>query len=254
MRGAPPRPTAAAARPRPCEGPIEARFASRHMIKRGLLPLPTHQPPLTPLRRLTLPTEQGLAQAEKPKPAWSGPSQHRSLHGRGDGEATSIRSSCAPARCRAAATCAPRTSGRPSFMDSGDHGSSATFSRPAWPQAAAVARGARAWLREVVIMSELGLIAPAARHMMHGHHLVHRGWEEHPRTWCFASAPVEASCAAANITTLRSFGAAFSHAHGAVAPPAGLRRAPARNMGSRACREAPGANGHLSIGRPVHLS
>ena len=160
----------------------------------------------------------------------------------------------APARCRAAATCAPRTSGRPSFMDSGDHGSSATFSRPAWPQAAAVARGARAWLREVVIMSELGLIAPAARHMMHGHHLVHRGWEEHPRTWCFASAPVEASCAAANITTPRSFGAAFSHAHGAVAPSAGLRRAPARNMGSRACREAPGANGHLSIGRPVHLS
>ena len=199
------------------------------LIKRGLLPLPTHQPPLTPLRRLTLPTEQGLAQAEKPKPAWSGPSQHRSLHGRGDGEATSIRSSCAPARCRAAATCAPRTSGRPSFMDSGDHGSSATFSRPAWPQAAAVARGARAWLREVVIMSELGLIAPAARHMMHGHHLVHRGWEEHPRTWCFASAPVEASCAAANITTPRSFGAAFSHARGAVAPSAGLRRAPARS-------------------------
>ena len=41
------------------------------LIKRGLLPLPTHQPPLTPLRRLTLPTEQGLAQAEKPKPACS---------------------------------------------------------------------------------------------------------------------------------------------------------------------------------------
>ena len=100
---------------------------------------------------------------------------------------------------------------------------------------------------EVVIMSELGLIAPAARHMMHGHHLVHRGWEEHPRTWCFASASVEASCAAANITTPRSFGAAFSHARGAVAPPVGPRRAPA-------CREAPGANGHLSIGRPVHLS
>ena len=134
---------------------------------------------------------------------------------------------------------APRTSGRPSFMDSGDHGSSATFSRPAWPQAAAVARGARAWLREVVIMRELGLIAPAARHTMHGHHLMHRGWEEHPRTWCFANAPVEASCAAGNITTPRSFGASFSHAHGAVAPPAGLRRAPARNMGSRACCEAP---------------
>ena len=116
----------------------EARFASRHMIKRGLLPLPTHQPPLTPLRRLTLPTEQGLAQAEKPKPAWSGPSQPKSLHGRGDGEATSIRSSCAPARCLAAATCAPRTSGRPSFMDSADHGSSAAGSRPAQPEGAAL--------------------------------------------------------------------------------------------------------------------
>ena len=224
------------------------------LIKRTLPPLSTHHPPVTPLISPSLPTAQGLAQAEKPKPAWSGPSQPKSLHGRGDGEAISIRSSCAPARCFAAATCAPRTSGRPSFMDSGDHGSSATFSRPAWPQAAAVARGARAWLREVVIMRELGLIAPAARHMMHGHHLVHREWEEHPRTWCFASASVEASCAAANITTPRSFGAAFSHARGAVAPPVGLGRAPARNMGSIACREAPGANGHLSIGRPVHLS
>ena len=191
MRGAPPRPTAACAR-RPVRHPRldGGSICVATLIKRGLLPLPTHQPPLTPLRRLTLPTEQGLAQAEKPKPAWSGPSQHRSLHGRGDGEATSIRSSCAPARCRAAATCAPRTSGRPSFMDSGDHGSSATFSRPAWPQAAAVARGARAWLREVVIMSELGLIAPAARFTTHRHHLVHRRWEEHPRTWCFAGAPV----------------------------------------------------------------
>ena len=131
-------------------------------------------------------------------------------------------------------------------MDSEDHGSSAMFSRPAWPQAANVARGARAWLREVVIMSELGLIAPAARHMMHGHHLVHRGWEEHPRTWCFASAPVEASCAAANITTPRSFGAAFSHARGAVAPPVGLGRAPARSMRSRACREAP-RSGHVLL-------
>ena len=154
----------------------EARFAIcvATLIKRTLPPLSTHHPPVTPLISPSLPTAQGLAQAEKPKPAWSGPSQPKSLHGRGDGEATSIRSSCAPARCRAAATCAPRTSGRPSFMDSGDHGSSATFSRPAWPQAAAVARGARAWLREVVIMGELGLIAPAARHMMHGHHLVHR--------------------------------------------------------------------------------
>ena len=37
--------------------------------KRGLLPLLTHQPPLTPLKRPTLPTAQGLAQAEKPNPA-----------------------------------------------------------------------------------------------------------------------------------------------------------------------------------------
>ena len=43
---------------------------------------------------------------------------------------------------------------------------------------------------EVVIMSELGLIAPAARFTTHRHHLVHRRWEEHPRTWCFAGAPV----------------------------------------------------------------
>ena len=149
------------------------------------------------------------------------------------GEETARRPPSGPPARQRAASPRPlarlaRAAGQASWTV-GDHGSSATFSRPAWPQAAAVARGARAWLREVVIMSELGLIAPAARHMMHGHHLVHRGWEEHPRTWCFASAPVEASCAAANITTPRSFGAAFSHAHGAVAPSAGLRRAPARS-------------------------
>ena len=103
-------------------------------------------------------------------------------------------------------------------------------------------------------MSELGLIAPAARLMMHGHHLVHRGWEEHPRTWCFASAPVEASCAAANITTPRSFGAAFSHARGAVAPPVGLGRAPARSMRSRACREAPRSGHILLLGALARLS
>ena len=108
------------------------------LIKRTLPPLSTHHPPLTPLSRPSLPTAQGLAQAEKPKPAWSGPSQPKSLHGRGDGEATSIRSSCAPARCLAAATCAPRTSGRPSFMDSADHGSSAAGSRPAQPEGAAL--------------------------------------------------------------------------------------------------------------------
>ena len=205
-----------------------------------------HQPPITPLSRPTLLTGQGLARAEKPKPACSGPTQQQSLHGRGDGEATSIRSSCAPARCNTAATCAPRTGGLPSFMDCEDHGSSATLSRPAWPQAAAVARGARAWLREVVIMRELGLIAPAAQHTMHSHHLVRRGWEEHARTWCFAGAPVEASCAAAHITTPRSFGAVFSHARGAVAPPVGLGRAQARSMRSRACCEAP-RSGHVLL-------
>ena len=140
----------------------------------------------------------------------SGPTQQQSLHGRGDGGSTSIRSSCAPARCNTAATCAPRTGDLPSFLNSEDHGSSATSSRQAWPQAAAVARGARAWLREVMIMRELGLIAPAAQHTMHSHHPLRRGWEEHPRTWCFAGAPVKASCAAANITTPRSFGAVFS--------------------------------------------
>ena len=96
MRGAPPRPTAAAARPRPCEGPIEARFASRHMIKRGLLPLPTHQPPLTPLRRPLC--RQNKVWLRLRSPSQHGPSEHRSLHGRGDGEATSIWSSCARQR------------------------------------------------------------------------------------------------------------------------------------------------------------
>ena len=59
-----------------------------------------HAPPTrhTTHFKPSLPTAQGLAQAEKPKPAWSGPSQPKSLHGRGDGEATSIRSSCARQR------------------------------------------------------------------------------------------------------------------------------------------------------------
>ena len=140
----------------------------------------------------------------------SGPTQQQSLHGRGDGGSTSIRSSCAPACCRARINCAPRASGRLSSTKRQARGSSATSSRQAWPQAAAVARGARAWLREVMIMRELGLIAPAAQHTMHSHHPLRRGWEEHPRTWCFAGAPVKASCAAANITTPRSFGAVFS--------------------------------------------
>ena len=70
MRGGPPRRTEACAR-RPPRTRLDpgARFASQHFQKRGLSPLPTHQPPLTPLKRPTLPTAQGLAQAEKPNPA-----------------------------------------------------------------------------------------------------------------------------------------------------------------------------------------
>ena len=138
VRGAPSKRTAAAARPRWCKGSIGGSICVATLIKRTLPPLSTHHPPVTPLISPSLPTAQGLAQAEKPKPAWSGPSQPKSLHGRGDGEATSIRSSCAPARCFAAATCAPRTSGRASFMDSEDHGSSAAGSRPAQPEGAAL--------------------------------------------------------------------------------------------------------------------
>ena len=47
--------------------------------KRGLLPLSAHQPPLTPLRRPTLPTAQGLDQAEKPNPACNRPPHRRPL-------------------------------------------------------------------------------------------------------------------------------------------------------------------------------
>ena len=101
MRGAPSKRTAAAARPRLCEGSIGGTICVATLIKRTLPPLSTHHPPVTPLISPSLPTAQGLAQAEKPKPAWSGPSQPKGLHGRGDGEATSIRSSCAPARCLA---------------------------------------------------------------------------------------------------------------------------------------------------------
>ena len=56
-------------------------------------------------------TGQGLAQAEKPKPACSGSTQQQSLHRQEDGGSTSIRSSCALARCRARTNCAPRASG-----------------------------------------------------------------------------------------------------------------------------------------------
>ena len=79
MRCAPPRRTAACARrpPRTARSGLDLR---RDIVqKRGLLPLPTHQPPLTPLRRPTLPTAQGLAQAEKPNPACKGASPAPSL-------------------------------------------------------------------------------------------------------------------------------------------------------------------------------
>ena len=69
MRCVPPRRTAACARrpPRTARSGLDLR---RDIVqKRGLLPLSTHQPPLTPLKRPTLPTAQGLAQAEKPNPA-----------------------------------------------------------------------------------------------------------------------------------------------------------------------------------------
>ena len=164
-----------------CDTRLGGSICVATLIKRTLPPLSTHHPPVTPLISPSLPTAQGLAQAEKPKPAWSGPSQPKSLHGRGDGEATSIRSSCAPARCFAAATCAPRTSGRASLMDSEDHGSSATSSRQAWPQAAAVARGARAWLREWVNMRVVASSAPVISLRVAHHHFARRAASEYSR-------------------------------------------------------------------------
>ena len=79
-----------------CDTRLGGSICVATLIKRTLPPLSTHHPPVTPLISPSLPTAQGLAQAEKPKPAWGGPSQPKSLHGRGDGEATSIRTSCAP--------------------------------------------------------------------------------------------------------------------------------------------------------------
>ena len=81
-----------------CDTRLGGSICVATLIKRTLPPLSTHHPPVTPLISPSLPTAQGLAQAEKPKPAWSGPSQPKSLHGRGDGEATSIWSSCARQR------------------------------------------------------------------------------------------------------------------------------------------------------------
>ena len=69
MRGGPPRRTEACARRPPRTPHGWGSICVATLQKRGLLPLSTHQPPLTPLKRPTLPTAQGLAQAEKPNPA-----------------------------------------------------------------------------------------------------------------------------------------------------------------------------------------
>ena len=79
MRGGPPRRTEACARRPPRTARSGGSFCVATLQKRGLSPLPTHQPPLTPLERPTLPTAQGLAQAEKPNPACKGASPAPSL-------------------------------------------------------------------------------------------------------------------------------------------------------------------------------
>ena len=79
MRGGPPRRTEACARRPPRTARSGGSICVATLQKRGLSPLPTHQPPLTPLRRPTLPTAQGLAQAEKPNPACKGASPAPSL-------------------------------------------------------------------------------------------------------------------------------------------------------------------------------
>ena len=163
MHDAPSKRSAASTRPRPCAGSVGARFCVATLEKRSLLPLSTNQPPPTPLSRPTLLTGQGLAQAEKPKPACSGPSQQQSLHRQGDGGSTSIRSSCALARCRARTNCAPRASGRLSSTKRQARASSATLSRRAWPPAPAVGRGSRTRVREAMIMRAVGTSTAAMR-------------------------------------------------------------------------------------------
>ena len=79
MRGGPPRRTEACARRPPRTARSGGSICVATLQKRGLSPLPTHQPPLTPLERPTLPTAQGLAQAEKPNPACKGASPAPSL-------------------------------------------------------------------------------------------------------------------------------------------------------------------------------
>ena len=79
MRGGPPRRTEACARRPPRTARSGGSICVATLQKRGLSPLPTHQPPLTPLERPTLPTAQGLAQAEKPNSACKGASPAPSL-------------------------------------------------------------------------------------------------------------------------------------------------------------------------------
>ena len=79
MRCAPPRRTEACARRPPRTARSGGSICVATLQKRGLSPLPTHQPPLTPLKRPTLPTGQGLAQAEKPNPACKAASPAPSL-------------------------------------------------------------------------------------------------------------------------------------------------------------------------------
>ena len=97
------------------------------------------------------------------------------------GGSTSIRSSCAPACCRARINCAPRASGRLSSTKRRARGSSATSSRQAWPQAAAVARGARAWLREWVNMRVVASSAPVMSLRVAHHHFARRAASEYSR-------------------------------------------------------------------------
>ena len=140
-----------------------------------------HQPPITPLSRPTLLTGQGLAQAEKPKPACSlAPHSSRASTGeerRIDLHPVLLRAGVLPRPVN----CAPRASGRLSSTKRQARGSSATSSRQAWPQAAAVARGARAWLREWVNMRVVASSAPVMSLRVAHHHFARRAASEYSR-------------------------------------------------------------------------
>ena len=106
---------AASARPRPCDRLCALSRGSRGPPSRALdlcrdfdKPRPSasarHQPPITPLSRPTLLTGQGLAQAEKPKPACSlAPHSSRAS----TGEETADRPPSGPPARRRAATLQP---------------------------------------------------------------------------------------------------------------------------------------------------